>query len=474
MKDNYIKIPAIYKKLKQAETEERPLYLSAPVGYGKTVAVRYYYRKKAVLWISGESGEVDQDIDPDKISQGTVVIDDISWIIKESSKEYIIGLLAVKKLHVIMIGRAKLPNWLKAACIKYQFIVANRGDLELGVDQTRKLLEEYDVLIPEKEVQELHKDTKGHGLSIVLTAYQLQNRQHYDESIRQAARIDEFHYFNTAFYEKWSVQMRTLLMSVSTFDRFTTKMAEMITGDEQVQQLLDAAMAVGNFIVRHEDGTYELMPMLRKFMIWKQQSIGNKEERLEIMKRAGLYYELTGQIEEALNYYKLAGRHQDISRLLIKNANNHVGTGHYYGTRSYYMELKEEGIMESPVLITGMSMLYSLLLQPEKSEYWYDKLKKLEDEFPRDSSERKEARRRLSYLDIALPHMGTVSVVNILKNAAIMITDRKMKMPDFSVTSNLPSIMNGGKDFYDWSRIDKELAITTCGTGIGQMGGRSC
>lgn len=36
--------------------------------------------------------------------------------------------------------------------------------------------------------------------------------------------------------------------------------------------------------------------------------------------------------------------------------------------------------------------------------------------------------------------------------------ERKTVLPEFSVTSNLPSMMNGGKDFCEWSRKDKELA----------------
>ena len=36
--------------------------------------------------------------------------------------------------------------------------------------------------------------------------------------------------------------------------------------------------------------------------------------------------------------------------------------------------------------------------------------------------------------------------------------NRNISLPEFSVTSNLPSQMNGGKDFCEWSKRDKELA----------------
>ena len=41
-----------------------------------------------------------------------------------------------------------------------------------------------------------------------------------------------------------------------------------------------------------------------------------------------------------------------------------------------------------------------------------------------------------------------------------LITGREVRLPAFSVTSALPSIMNGGKDFSPWSRQDDMLYRT--------------
>ena len=38
------------------------------------------------------------------------------------------------------------------------------------------------------------------------------------------------------------------------------------------------------------------------------------------------------------------------------------------------------------------------------------------------------------------------------------MTTKGLKLPEFSVTSNLPSAMNGGKDFCDWSLKDRAIA----------------
>ncbi len=41
-----------------------------------------------------------------------------------------------------------------------------------------------------------------------------------------------------------------------------------------------------------------------------------------------------------------------------------------------------------------------------------------------------------------------------------LIFDRGMSLPEFSVTANYPSTMNGGKDFCHWSREDRKLAAS--------------
>ena len=458
MNNIYIKVPAIYKKLKTAENSKCPLYLSAPVGYGKTSAIRYYCRNKQYIWLSGTEGILSEQPSSETIKQQLVIIDDITWIKDESSKKYIIELIELGDKQVIMSGRGRLQEWLKSSCINHRFILADRKDLELDVIRTGKFLESYQVKLSQEQIQKITQDTKGYALCILMVVYQMQNKDSYSEIIREAVRRDVFQYYNQALYEKWPPDMREFLMTMANFKSFCVELAETVAKNKQVINLLDIAMTLGDFLTKHEDGTYEMLPLLRQYFLWKQSLNGNQEIQKCIFHRAALYYENNEQIEEALFYYNKVEDMEAVSRLLIKDADRHPGTAHYFETRQYYLSMLEERLEISPVLMSGISMLHSLLMQPEKSEYWYNKLEYFEKNVASDKNEKKEARRRLIYLDIALPHRGSLSMVDILKKVAAFITDRKMTIPEFSVTSNLPSIMNGGKDFCEWSKSDRELA----------------
>ena len=103
-----------------------------------------------------------------------------------------------------------------------------------------------------------------------------------------------------------------------------------------------------------------------------------------------------------------------------------------------------------------MSMLQSLLLNPEESERWYQQLVQYAKEHR--GSERKLAKSRLLFLDISLLQRGSEDMINIFKQSYRLLFERKLTLYEFSVTGNQPSQMNGGKDFCEWSKRDRELA----------------
>jgi hypothetical protein len=77
-------------------------------------------------------------------------------------------------------------------------------------------------------------------------------------------------------------------------------------------------------------------------------------------RRAALYHELHGDMEKTLEYYRVAGASEKIRDILIKNARLHPGLGDYFVMRKYYQILPESLIRENPILIAGISVMYSL------------------------------------------------------------------------------------------------------------------
>jgi LuxR family maltose regulon positive regulatory protein len=234
----------------------------------------------------------------------------------------------------------------------------------------------------------------------------------------------------------------------------------MITGRSDIERMISIAEQLGNFMILKEAAggkrIYEIRLTMRRSMRRRLLRTYQKERWERLYYNAGLYYELEGDTPNALKMYEACHDKERIAGLLINNARKNPASGHYYELREYYLALPESKIRESVELMAGMSMLQSMLLNIEESERWYEELKQLERTL--SGSAKKAAKGQLVYLDIGLPHRGSSALVDILKNAGTLLMNRNISLPEFSVTSNLPSQMNGGKDFCEWSRRDKELA----------------
>lgn len=134
--------------------------------------------------------------------------------------------------------------------------------------------------------------------------------------------------------------------------------------------------------------------------------------------------------------------------------------GHYAEMEKYYRSLPEAEILASPALMQGMSMLCALAMDYEGSERWYRELQEFTRRCGKDDAAGKQARSRLAWLDISLPQRGVESLMETIPAVFRLLTNKEVSLPSFSVTSALPSIMNGGKDFSPWSKKDDLLYNT--------------
>lgn len=456
MSSRYIKIPAIYKKLKQAEEENRSIYISAPVGFGKTSAIEYFCRKKSCLFLSGRTGELSEMPDRQQISASTIIIDDLSWVTQQESKDYIRELLRNAKQHIILAGRSKLPGWLKDVCVEIGMMLADERDLCFQEAEAAKLFNLYKIQVSREVLLQILEDMEQYVMALQMAAFHLQSEADYSEAMRQNIEWDIYHYFDQTLYAEWDEELKQVLIIVAEFPKCDMEFLEFVTGNGKLMEVLERAWSIGNFLYKDEYGGFHTRPKLAAYLNWKKELTYSQAYISELRTRAAIYYEMHNQVDRALFYYDKTGNQLKVMELLKKNVRNHTGTAHYFETKQYYFNLQEEKIKESPMLMAGISMLYSMLMQTDKSEYWYQQLALYEKNAARGSDEKKVAIERLAYLDVGLPHRGSKGISNLFKKIAAMCIKQDIRTSDFCVTGNMPSLMNGGKDFCEWSKWDRE------------------
>lgn len=386
-----------------------------------------------------------------------MVVDDMHLLKNAKGRKAVFSLAGRSDIWLILICRSPIPAWLMPLYIKGGFLVITEDDLRLGEKEISAYMESQGLAVTEEELVFVAERSQGNAYTVRHTALKML------EGMRPGPKMAEeiveafAAYLESHVMVQWDSDLLEFLMQVSVTDEFTLPLAEMVTGNRYAPELLERAVETGNFL-SCEDGTYRLRPQLIRALRRRAAKEYSPQERAAHAYNAGLYYEMQGQIVPALAMFEQCGNKERIRELLIRNARLNPGAGHYFELRRYYLQMEEKELEESPVLMAGMSMLYSLLMQEEESEYWYQKLEQFAS--TAKGGQKREAVSRLAYLDIALPHRGSADMIDIMKRMPALIFDKGMSLPEFSVTSNYPSTMNGGKDFCHWSREDRKLAAT--------------
>lgn len=456
----YIKPEEAVKKLKSARNTKQTVYIYGAIGYGKTELIRQFLGRKEYYYFSCQDAKqkkfrLPPPGSPERYTD-VVVIDDCQFLKDEERQKDILDLLEDKEIWLIIVGRNNIPPWLQGAYLYKGFTVISEKDLSFGFEEVQKLFFCYGLTVDEKTAQNMSTLSYGNAFAVKLVAIKMAEGYPQGDELYRLVTAEFMQYLENTLFVQWDSEVTEFLMQVSVVDEFDIRQAEMITGNHDISALLEKICELGNFVTVKE-GIYRVRSFLLDVMRLKARRVYGEERVNEFLYNAGLYYEMHDELLKAAALYHQSGNHHRIREILIRNARKNPGNGQYYELRKYYLELKEEDIENSAVLMSAMSMLYGMLLQPENSEYWYQKLKKYEKKAA--GSEKREAASQLLYLDIALTQRGSADLADIIKRVPAILFDNGMKLPEFSVTSNLPSVMNGGKDFCEWSKHDREMAV---------------
>ncbi|MCR5715665.1 MAG: LuxR C-terminal-related transcriptional regulator [Lachnospiraceae bacterium] len=455
----YIKVPQVFDKLKKAEEFYAPVIMMAASGWGKSAAAEYYYRRKKPMVLYCKDGNLTQMPPLDSFRESIVIIEDMHHLYEEDSIRYLKSLLHTPGLQVVMLTRGStVPRFLVSEDMDLGFVRIREKDLALGEKEVDEFFKDRGIELHPDDVAPITQASQGYPRALHSYVMRMEGDIRYSEDVRAGVRLDMFHLWDGALYHEWPEAFVRFALSMCQFDEFTCEMAEQVTGDPATGRTIEYCRERMSQLQVRSGGYYSFRGEIKQYFCWKQNLVWSKEAIDANYVRAASFYEQQGDIENALKYYQKADAVQNVKDLLIRNAYTHPGMGHYVDTREYYFRMDRKELIESPVLMAGMCMIYSLILMPEKSEEWYRELELYYKEDTHPKELRREARTRLAYLDIALPHRGTKGILRIMSDVFSLIRKGDIVLPEFCATGNIPSIMNGGLDFCEWSKNDTQIA----------------
>lgn len=390
MEKGYIAPEAALKKLRAAKGLGQTVYIYGATGYGKTALVKQYLSKRRYHYIScaedaaelvnaaeevEEKGKENLLSDKGAKAQTAVVVDDLHLLKNAQGRRAVLSLVECRGIWLVLICRSPIPAWLMPPYVNGGFLVITEEDLRLKEKEISAYMESQGIAITEEELAFVAGRSQGNAYTVRHTALRMLEGQRPGPELAQEIVEAFAGYLESHVMMQWDSDLLEFLMQVSVTDEFTLPLAEMITGNCRALELLERAAETGNFL-SCEDGIYRLRPQLLRALRRRAAREFDPAQRADHAYNAGLYYEMQGQIVSALDMFERCGKKERIRGLLIRNARLNPGNGHYFELRRYYLQMEEKELEDSPVLMAGMSMLYSLLMQEKESEYWYGKLEK--------------------------------------------------------------------------------------------------
>ena len=456
--NEYIKPVEAFKKLEAAKLLKQNVYIYGATGYGKTELIKQYFKKDKYIYIPCRQNSCDLSVIPDECGRAvTVVIDNVNAIDSDELRSEIKELCRRKNLWVIILGRSMMPGWLYDTVITCHMLIIPEENLALNEEGIDKYMRSEGIILSTEELHFQRKCCEGNPFGVKYAAQQLLAGNRIGNELFEQNSIMFQSYLERSVISELSTEIVDFLLKISIVDSFTEELASIITGNSAVNSLIERTMDSGNFLEKKND-VYTLRYQMKSALRRKAGKEMSKNDLHNYAVLAGGYYESCGEDNKALELYAKYNDSDRIRELLIRNSRKNPETGYFIEMREYYLMLSDEDIRSNAYLMSAMSMLYSMFLDFDKSEYWYNELKAYKNRTT--GSKQREAICLIAYLDIGLSGRGSVNILQLIKDCYTLLTEKSLSVPEFSVTSNLPSLMNGGKDFCDWSKHDREIAAT--------------
>lgn len=460
MKNEIIRASQI-KQIKTASQYKKALYFCAHTGWGKTTLIRQYFSETGLpyFYLSANDEEFCGRLSEYAAMDGAnIVIDDIQDA--ADCEDAIAAAISEsgRNVRFFMLGRCGVPQYLKPFLLTGQMTGFGCDFFAFSADDILALFMKNGKTLTAAQAKKLCECTKGWCLGIWAFMMNYSEGKSFKDTF-DIGNHDIFEYFNERLFNGFDEDTKSFLLHIGHLAEFTEELARMVCGASDIRQDLTRILSIGSFIRFEPPDRYIMIPIFNEYLMYKQKSECSEEFMKRRYESTALYYVLKDDIANALKYYSLAGNKDKLAKLLLKNAEKHPGNGHLFEIREYYFSLPDEIAEASPELMTALSMIYSISGDPEKSEEYFSRLEAFEKK-TEDKAKKKTAQEKLAYLRIALPHRGIRGLPDIFKSYMPPVLAKKLSLQDMSITGNMPSLMNGGKDFCEWSKNDRMLYKT--------------
>ena len=450
--DQIIIPQAFVQKLQKALESCTYVFISAHTGWGKTSVVETLLENQPHTYVSLWDRDALKQASED--ATGVIVLDDFHGIY--DYKDGAAAALALLRTlppdtRCILLSRADPPEWLLPFMETGQMEHMPHSDLALDLGELRELLECMEFFVPAPDVLEnVWELTQGNPSLVLAMGMYLSEENPLSPEVISKAREMFFPFLDRQLFRYWDPMEKRLLLLTSFFDSFTVDMARILTGNPDVEQVIERLRQTGSFLAW--DGTvYRCrFPLMRRYLQARVSHVYRTQEDLRgIYDTLSLCCQLRGDYDGAVSYSIQAKNRTRTTELLTAYIRNHPREG-IRALRTAFREIEENDRETIPELLCGMSIINSQDGLTEESERCLVKLEQYGDRVYGGGKTSRTARCFTAYALLHLPHRTNAQRAQALDWIVDGQKHGELCLPELSITDGQPSVFRGLWDLSDW------------------------
>ncbi|MCI8285017.1 MAG: hypothetical protein HFE90_07130 [Firmicutes bacterium] len=334
--------------------------IEAPIGYGKTTAIREYLKRSSGMYIwysvmdSCEDyfwkqfcisvGKIDKEIagkleetgfpkdavsacdaadilkDIDIKKDIVFVIDDYQLIFSEKLNRFfeIVARNNIAHLHIILIGRNKFTSSREELEIKNLLFVLTEYDFKLDEMECRKYFNVCGLDIGRSESHRIFMQTEGWITAVRIALME------YTNEMQISVRGSLFNLFENSVYRNYTDDEKDFLMRICIFSKFSGEQARFVRRKHDPYEILNKIVESNGFI-RYDEKLrrYYIHNMFSKFLKEKLYKMDLKY-RNEVYRHAADWHYLNGEFFLATCFYYKSGNFEDMLKTFIRDRGSNL------------------------------------------------------------------------------------------------------------------------------------------------------
>ena len=419
--------------IKMENMEKYPLTIvHAPMGYGKTVAVKEYLREEQAdyVWVSLSGNgmgaddlwerlchamkNTDQELSERLASIGypydgfkrnavmdalmdhdyrknlLLIFDDFQFVEDANVFEILKGIVQerINRLHIVIITR-ELARLDAADLYQKQLCCTiTEKSLKFTREETFRYLDFMDCQMTEEEKERVYQITDGWESMLYVTAKGIKQGLPIGKSATADDIIEQNFYHNLSDMEK---QVLAKLCVLNSFSRLMA--AEVL--DDAVQYQLFEALTDKNifFVFQESDHTFRMRNILKDYIY--ERALIDRIDFTDVYRKAGSFLLKEKQYAGAFEYLLKAGEVRKILQILNEDIQNEKGTWNNVDLNLIFEKTEEEICFDYPFAYIKYLMMYAMEKGHNYAAPVNGRLKRLEDHY-READDAEELKAMVS------------------------------------------------------------------------------